>query len=280
MGTYSYAVSRFVPDPIRNEPVNIGVIVVDTETGKTDRRFLRNLRSLRPRCPGADLKFLESVIRSIRVADMPGGTADLEDLARRHTNSLQFTPPRAVVAPSLEDSLQIAFKAYIGEDAVQTKQARPKSPRHLLLQGIDSALSGAGIVGDAVARRPTFGGRRGRFTPDRSVSAAGGTVALHAISFELETRTRVVSALRDAKALAVDFEDARAKKDDLECTIVVEPPQGGPQEGAESYAQARAHLKDRGCSVIQRSDLVRCAKQIGRRLGLFDRAGNPLPRAR
>ena len=82
MGTYSCTVSRFVPDPIRNEAVNIGVIVVDPDTGRTAHRFLRDMRVLGPRCPGADLKTLEDMVRTIRVGDMPGGTGDLEDLAR------------------------------------------------------------------------------------------------------------------------------------------------------------------------------------------------------
>ena len=113
-GTYSYSVARFVPDPIRNEAVNIGVVAVDPETGRVAHKFLRSLRALGPRCPGADLETLEGMVRSLRFADMPGGAADLEDVARRHTNLLQFTPPRAVAAPSLEESLLLAFKRLVG----------------------------------------------------------------------------------------------------------------------------------------------------------------------
>lgn len=275
MGTYSYTVSRFVPDPIRNEPVNIGVIVVDAETGETARRFMRSLRGLRPRCPGADLKSLEEMVRSFRVSDMPGGAEDLKCLAQGYTNLLQFTPPRAVAAPTLEDSLQRAFEAYIGEDAAQGRGA---SPRTLLLEKIDAALSCCNVAAGAVEKRPMFAGRHGRFTPDRGVFGDGWTLALHAISFGARTVKGVASALSSAKVVAVDFEDARAKNDALECTVVAEPPRDGARGGIESYRQAEGHLKDRGCKMIRPGGIKACAMQIGRRLGRIDRRGRPLLR--
>lgn len=275
MGTYSYAVSRFVPDPIRNEAVNIGVVVVDAETGKTAHRFMRNLRGLGPRCPGADLESLEKIVASYQVADMPGGAEDLEHLARRHTNLLQFTPPRAVAAPTLEDSLKLAFEKYIGEDAARVRVARPKA---ILLKEIDTALSGGGVTPVKVEKRPTFVGRLGKFTPDRGVSGKGWTLALHAIPFVARAGASIASALSAAKVLAVDFEDARKKNDGLECTVVAEPPPDGARGGIESYAQAKGHLKDRGCKVIRPGGMGSYVKQIRRRLGLFDSRGRPLLR--
>ena len=279
MGTYSYSVARFVPDPIKNEPVNIGAIVVDQETGRTAHRFLRSMRGLAQRCPGADLGSLEKMIGSIQVEDMPGGAADLEDLARGHTNLLQFTPPRAVVASTLEESLQRAFKTYIGNDAAQARSGRLKSPREILVDEIDTALSNDGIFGvAAVAKRQVFAGRRGRFIPDRSISSPGWIFTLHAISFRAKARSKIASVLRDAKAFAVDFEDAKAKNEGLECTVLVEPADGDGG-GTESHAQASGHLEDKDCKVIGRSGIGPCARQLGRRLGLFDQAGRPLLRS-
>ena len=275
MGTYSYAVSRFVPNPIRNEAVNIGVIVVDAETGRTAHKFRHNLRALKPRCPGADIESLEKMVGSFHVGDMPGGASDLKRLAHGHTNLLQFTPPRAVVAPSLEDSLRRAFETYIGEDAAQSEPARSKGPRALLLGRIDAALAGACIAGDMVVKRPALPGRRGRFMPDRCVPGDGWSLALHAISFAAGAKSKIKSPLTVAKVLAVDFEDARAKNDGLECTAVVEPPPDGANDGIESYKQALGRLKDWHCTVIQRSGVRSCARKLGQRLGLLDGAGRP-----
>ena len=276
MGTYSYAVSRFVPDPVRNEAVNIGVIVVDPDTGRTAHRFLRDMRVLEPRCPGADLETLESMAGTIRVGDMPGGTDDLEDLARVYTNLLQFTPPRAVVAPTLEDSLRQAFERYVGEDARQARTVRPRRQRGLLLEEIDAALVASGITDGAVKKRPRFAGLHGHLAPDRGVFGDGWALALHALSFNAGPGASAASALKDAKVLAVDFEDARRKNGGLECTAVVDPPPGDTRGGTEPYAQASGHLKDRGCRIVERGEMAAYARQIGRRLGLFDRHGRPL----
>ena len=99
MSTYNYAVSRYVPNQIRNAAVNTGIVVVDPAMGKTASRFMGDLRGLKARCPGADLRFLEGIVRSIRVCDMAGGTDDLARLAEVRTYSPQFTEPRAVAAP-------------------------------------------------------------------------------------------------------------------------------------------------------------------------------------
>ena len=277
MGTYSYAVLRFVPDPIRNEPVNVGVVVVDPETGRTAHALMRNLRALGRRCPGADLGSLESVLESFHVGDMPGGADDLASLARRHTNLLQFTPPRAVAAPTMEESLELAFERYVGVHAVCSGAPRPKSPRALMLCEIDAALAGAGVAAGAVEKRPVFAGRRGAFTPDWGVFGGGRALALHAISFM--ARGSFAFSLNAAKVLAVDFEDARAKDGGLECTVVAEPPPDATREEIGPYAQAAGHLEDRGCRVIRLSGMESLAKEVGRRLGRLDRKGRKALRA-
>lgn len=114
LNAYSYIVARFVPNLIRNEPVNIGAIAVDPDTGRAAGRLLRDLRGLGPRCgPGANLAALEGIAGSMRLTDMPGGVDDLARIANRHVYSLQFTRPRAVLAPSLEDAVRRAYDSYV-----------------------------------------------------------------------------------------------------------------------------------------------------------------------
>lgn len=266
MGAYSYSVSRFVPDQIRNEPVNIGAVVVDPDTGKTAHKFLGDLlRRLEPRCPGADLRSLEGIVKSIRFSDMPGGAKDLEQLAKDHAYSLQFTPPRAVIAPTIEDALLRVFISYIGDgaDAPPPSPPRGKSPRALMLDALDAELRLHDIPQSAVAARPEFPGSRGRFVPDRALFAKDEKLALHAISFA----ARPDRALKDAKVLAFDFEDAQGMTEGLECTAVVEPARGGDLRGMEMHEEAAGHLRDRDCGVVLAAEMPLCVKDTARRLG-------------
>lgn len=265
MGAYSYTVSRFVPDPIRNEPVNIGVVVVDPDTGKAAHRFTSNLASLKARCPGADIDTLSGVVRSIKVGSMPGGADDLADLSKRHRNLLQFTPPRAVEAPTLGGALQSAFDMYVHQAATAAAAEAPRARRQRsktkILVKIDLEVRRAGIGKNAVERRPEFAGQWGTFRPDLGFATRSAFVALHVIALV----GRQKKALAEAKVLAIDFENAREKKEDLECTAVVEKPAQGSDE-AESYRQASGQLRDKGCTVVPHLGIRECVEGIRARI--------------
>lgn len=264
MGTYSYTVARFLPDMIRNEPINIGIIVVDSGTGKTAHRFMDNLLGLGPRCPGADLLDLEEIVGSIQVGDMPDGVDALARLADRHAYSLQFTSPRAVTAPTLEDALRIAFDTYVGE-AGADEAAPARTPARIKLLGeIDAEASRFGMGEEAAMPQPEFAGARGVFRPDRAFRVGDGAVALHALPFAAQPGR----ALRDAKVLAIDYEDAAARTADLECAAIVDQAPGGDNPSwQEMYEQAAGHLKDKNCEVVPAARLSAYVEGIARRAG-------------
>ena len=265
MGVYSYTVSRFVPDPIRNEPVNIGVVVVDPDTGEAAHRFTSRMDSLKARCPGADIGTLSGVVKFIKIGRMPGGADVLADLSKRHRNLLQFTPPRAVEAPTLDGALQSAYATYVHHAVVSTttvvRRACPQRSKTKILCEIDREMRRAGIGKKAVERRPRFEGQRGTFRPDRGLATEIAFVALHVIALV----GRQKKALAEAKVLAIDFEDAREKKEDLECTAVVEKPAQDSDE-AESYRQASGHLQDRGCKVVPHLGIRECIEEVKARI--------------
>ena len=278
MGAYSYVVSRYVPNQIRDEAVNIGIVVVDPDTGKTASRFMDNLRGLKARCPGADLRSLEGIVRSIRVGDMPGGADDLARLAEVHTYSLQFTDPRAVLAPTLKDALGDTFDIFVGEPAApRPAPERAAAGRSRLLAKIDAEVSRSGMAEEALIRQPEFAGSRGVFRPDRALRGGGGAIALHALSFAAQPWR----ALKDAKVLAIDYEDAAARAADLKCAAIVEPIPGGASRGdREMYEQAAGHLRDKDCEVIRAGRMPAYVMGIARRLGRTGGAGGGRSRRR
>lgn len=269
MGAYSYTVSRFVSDPIRDEPVNIGVIVVDPDTGDTAHRFMSRLDSLKARCPGADIDNLSRVVKSAKVGRMPGGADDLAGLARRHRNLLQFTPPRAVEAQTLDGALQDAFGVYVRQTAAEPRAHRQRS-KALILDTISKEVRRAGIANDAIKRKPVFAGLLGTFRPDLGVATRIAPIALHVIPFV----GRRKKALAEAKVLAIDFEDARAKRKDLECTVVVD--EQGQGDESDLYRQASGHLRNKECTVVPSQNMHEYIRKLGdriRRLGIAGKDG-------
>jgi hypothetical protein len=103
-----YSVVRYVPDPVRNEPRNIGVLVLCPERSFAAGRFSLGGTGLSPTSPR--YRFLRSIIDSYRLSVTGAGGADFDaraepgfDLAylrRLHdesTNIIQFT--EALPAP-------------------------------------------------------------------------------------------------------------------------------------------------------------------------------------
>ena len=263
MGTYSYTVSRFVPDLIRNEPVNIGIIAVDPSTSKAAHKFVDNLRGLKARCPGANLRALEEIVGSIKVGDMPGGVGDLERLANAHTHSLQFTSPRAAKASTLEAALRTVYDTCVRNVAEDESAPSRVAARRLLLGRIDDEVRRSAIAEEAAIPRPEFAGSRGVFRPDRAFRKGSGAIALHALSFAAQPGR----ALKAAKVLAIDYEDAAAMAADLQCAAVVDPaPDSGSPMGREMYEQAAGHLRDKDCEVIPACRIPEYVKGIARRI--------------
>lgn len=101
-GVCFYSVVRYVADPIRNEPRNIGVVVVDPETGEADGRFMLSRTSLPP---SAELyNLVRRVVGSLGLPQSgqvplfeqsePRLTAEaLGEFHATSTNTIQFTAP-------------------------------------------------------------------------------------------------------------------------------------------------------------------------------------------
>src|SRR5438067_1646913 len=97
-----YTVVRYVADPVRNEPRNLGVIVVCPDLGYAKGRFSLSRTGLP--ATSAKYDFLRSLIaewdlRGAAQMDFLAPLMERVDLERLHvlqdqsTNTIQFTPP-------------------------------------------------------------------------------------------------------------------------------------------------------------------------------------------
>jgi hypothetical protein len=122
---YDYWVIRYVPDAVRGEFVNIGVIAGHGE--QWSYRRVGNLhRAARlggsPSYSNAFTQRIESVIESRleavnalfpNGAGSSFGKGDVEDLRVRMNNLVQLSEPRPVLAESVDEALELAFELMI-----------------------------------------------------------------------------------------------------------------------------------------------------------------------
>lgn len=105
---------RYVPDPVRNEFVHIGVVLRAQDGGAPEVRFTRDWRRVRCLDPDADtalLEGMESELRRRLAEDTDGKLKKILDEAL--SLSVQMTSPKAYLAESLPAGVEELMRLYV-----------------------------------------------------------------------------------------------------------------------------------------------------------------------
>src|SRR5581483_11595041 len=114
----AFQLVRYVPDPVRNEFVHIGVLFRD-EGGQLNVRFTRDWRRVRCLDPDADTALLEGMeteLRSRLTEDMGRPEAERKFtriLDESLSLNLQITAPKAYLAESIPAGMEELMKLYV-----------------------------------------------------------------------------------------------------------------------------------------------------------------------
>src|SRR5271156_4482768 len=117
--TFRYRILRYVPDLVRDEWVNVGVLLEETRGSRHAMRLIeepRELARIRRLHPDAD----EDLLRSLPVefdVRMRGPDTEvssyLEKLEQNLSNALQFSPQRALLAESFDQELDRLYRDHV-----------------------------------------------------------------------------------------------------------------------------------------------------------------------
>lgn len=239
--TNYYCVVQYLPDPVIDERINIGVVAFGG--GKVRTHFLSNWQ--RVRSFGGDVKFLREFASELsRRASpelvLPELTSDrvlsheqLQKVAERWINSVQFTPPRASLQ-EIGDLVQYASKRFLREPKRQRRAYRGKqSAVRAAFEGIRSALQDLDetLAHELLHRKYPLEGSLEHHKFDVVVANGRPFFAAQALSFEnpdapLETEV-------DAAAFAIS--DVRKRHRELPVAVVALPP----KKRSKAYDRAR-----------------------------------------
>jgi hypothetical protein len=177
--TFIYRVLRYVPSPLREEWVNIGVLVYDPDTGERRLRMIKeqsefgSIRRLRPAADEAVLLGMRDHLESrLNAAAPPNGNGGpvrstlrngqgnpipvgtewfqiLEKWDATLSNALQLAPPRATAADDLDAETERLYDEFVTVLAASRTQARSESPRtrHQMRNYMDQVIRQAGLSG-------------------------------------------------------------------------------------------------------------------------------------
>lgn len=129
---YQYSVVRYVPNVIRDEAVNVGVLVRSVADAQFEWRFLPRSSVVRKLWPTADQNLVHHLDRQLKAAANaqgsffgevelvkrfgdPGAAGFVERASSEFNGNLQFTELRGLLSESLDDALHWTYRTYVEE---------------------------------------------------------------------------------------------------------------------------------------------------------------------
>ncbi|HTV15517.1 MAG TPA: DUF3037 domain-containing protein [Acidobacteriaceae bacterium] len=268
-----FSLIRYVPDPVKNEFVNIGVLLRPHagDPAAAALRFTRDWSRVRCADPDADIEMLEAMEAEMR-RRLPETAADTKPLLAVIDDSfshlLQLTEPKACLAENFAAQMNDLMLLYVEP---RHEKARPaQRGRQAIVRRMRAAFEHA-QVWDLMTRRIAAA----RYTrPGDSLKIdcgyrPNGVVKMfHGVSLEGDAELAKVLAF-SAPALREGV--ARTEKAELELTAIVEPLRENGEvrrsdEDTDQYRFAVETMEAQQIRVLTVSDLDRVAETARREM--------------
>jgi hypothetical protein len=253
---------RYVPDPVKNEFVNIGVLLRRGE--QSELRFTRDWGRVRCLDPDADTEMLEAL--EIEIGNRLGAQADrppvMDLLDTSLSNGVQITESKGYLAETFPAGLEELMRLYV--DPPRKERSRRRSGRAAILAVMRTRFEQAGVWNLLRKQIPAAD-----YTEDGDPLRIdcgyrnGFMKFFQAVSLDTDAI--------DAKILAYSADSLREgveriDKTELELTAVIEPigwPEGDgepDQERSERYKYANRLMNKHKVNVVTTTDLPRIAE--------------------
>jgi hypothetical protein len=267
---------RYVPDAVKNEFVNIGVML--REAGRTDTtqvRFTRDWSRVRCMDPDADTGLLEAMEGELAARVRDGGVGSkpvMQMLEESLSTSVQMSESRGSLALSMPVEMEQLMRLYV--EPVREKVSRKKSGRAGIVAAMRGEFERAGVW--ELMRKRIAAAQYTRagdplkldcgYRPGYE-SGSGGTVRMfQAVSLEGDLEAAKVLALASAK---LREGVARVEGAELDLAAVVEPLRSVAGDGGEAEERYRfgvETMEEFGLRVLTTSMLAGAAETARREL--------------
>jgi len=263
---------RYVPDPVRNEFVNIGVLLRDAERPEQITvNFTKDWARVRCIDPDVDVAMFESLESEFRqrFAHQDSGASPLlRVIEDSFSNGLQITEPKAYLAESMISGVEELMRLYV-EPRKKQMVAR-KSGRQAIVAKMRSQFEHAGVW-DLMRKRIAVSGYTKAGDPlriDCGYRPNGVIRMFHGVSLDSDTEWPKVLAFSVG---GMREGVARIENATLELTAVVEPiaEVSSNREDAERVEQYRFSVETmeaQDIRVMTTNDLPRIAETAKREL--------------
>jgi len=271
---------RYVPDVVKGEFVNIGVLLREAGAVPSERmsriQFTRDWSRVRCMDAEADVALLEGVEQEmaerLRIGSTPQYPKDIVELMQDSlSNSLQMTEPRPTLAENMATEMELLLRMYV--EPIKVPRVRAKSGRAALHATLRTEFERAGVW--ALMRKRIAASMYTRpgdpLRIDCGYRPNGMIRMFQAVSLEGDVEAAKVLAY-SAPQLSEGVERVEGAK--LELTAVVEPLRRiedeieEETEAVERYRFGVETMERQRIRVLTANDLARAAATAQRELGL------------
>jgi hypothetical protein len=261
---------RYVPDPVRNEYVHVGVLLREqSASGGMEVRFTRDWRRVRCLHPDADTALLENIeseFRSRLHHDQDGKLKRILDESL--SLNVQMTSPKAYLAESLPAGIEELMRIYVDPPR---REKLPRLSGRAAIQSVMRAEFEHAGVWELLRKRIAASDYTRPGDPlriDAGYRPNGVIRMFHAVSLEPGLELAKVLAF-SAGALRAGVE--RVEKANLELTAIIEPAArvGAVDEDPDRLAMYRfgvETMEENQIRVLTTADLSRVAENARREL--------------
>lgn len=263
---------RYVPDSVRNEFVNIGVLLRDTlRPEQITLSFTKDWARVRCVDPDADVALLESLESELRqrlTLKEVGMRPLMQVLEDSFSNALQITEPKAYLAESMVSGAEELMRLYV--EPRKRQASMRQSGRQAIHARMRSQFERAGVW-DLMHKRIAVSRYTKAGDPlriDCGYRPNGVVRMFHAVSLAGDTEWPKVLAFSVG---AIREGMARVENAKLEMTALVEPVADvstGHEDGdrVEQYRFSVETMEAQGIRVMTTNDLARIAETAQREL--------------
>ncbi len=256
MVCFSYSVIKFIPDPVKDERVNIGVIVVDND-GNTKLKFITNFKFLHTRYFSDDFDLLEIIISNYGKNDEKNPKY-IESL---YENSLKdhrikVDSPRAIISESIDAAVKKVYSNMISVPEIKHSSK--------MVYSLDNNISN--ILYDKikmpkqyVKRFHLVSGNKTRRKFDYVFMNGHVTDILQRISFDVAEKEQ---ALQRVKSFDYDSSDIRAKFNSVSCVAYIPVPENHCEQHDEALKVLHSSVN---CNLVDDDSLEQCLIGINKK---------------
>jgi hypothetical protein len=129
---------RYAPDAVKDEFVNVGVVLYESSGGWADVRFTKDWKRVRCMDPDADVEMLEGLEREIKERLLEGGGSQewlLKRMEDTFSNAIRLTPAKAVLADSPQEEIGRLAEMYLERTKRGTRTASGRMQIYQTMRG-------------------------------------------------------------------------------------------------------------------------------------------------